>query len=194
MSKPRPLRGPLRKRKSHLWDRHPEDWYVEPDWANERLFEAEPFEGAILDPACGIGRIVKAARKAGLKCAGADLIRRAPGFRVGDFFQTTRSVANVVSNPPFRFAMAFVGHSLNLASNKVALLLPAGWVQSDERSRWLARTPLRRIWLLTPRPAMPPGTMVGASRGNGTTDFAWLVWEQGYQGRPEISWLRRQSA
>lgn len=188
------LRGPLRKRKSHLWERHPEDWYVEPAWPTERLLKYETFEGRIHDPACGLGRIVKAARAAGLEATGSDIVKRAPGFRRANFFEATRAVPNIISNPPFRFAMAFVGHALNLATFKVALLLPAGWVQADERSRWLSRTPLRRIWLLTPRPSMPPGTTIvngEGPRGNGTTDYAYFVWEQGYGGRPEIGWLRR---
>ncbi len=182
-----------RSKRNKRWERHPQDWYVEPEWPTERLLEAEPFEGPILDPACGLGRIVKVARRMGFTATGSDVMRRAPGFKAADFFQRVRSVPNIVSNVPFRFAMAFVGHSLNLAERKVALLLPAGWVQADERSRWLARTPLRRIWLLTPRPSMPPGTHV-TERGNGTTDYAWLVWEQGYQGLPELGWLRREAS
>ena len=105
--------------------------------------------------------------------------------------QSAHLVPNVVCNPPFRFAMAFVGHALNLAERKVAMLLPAAWVQAESRSHWLQRTPLRRVWLLTPRPSMPPGDALAKSRGSGTTDYAWLVWEQGYAGLPEFGWLRR---
>jgi hypothetical protein len=52
----KPLRGPLRKRKSHLRDRDPNDFYVEPEWCSMRLFEVERFEGRTIDPACGLGR------------------------------------------------------------------------------------------------------------------------------------------
>jgi hypothetical protein len=44
-----PLRGPLRKRESHLWQRDEHDWYIEPIWCSARLFEAEKFEGGIWD-------------------------------------------------------------------------------------------------------------------------------------------------
>lgn len=198
---PRPLRGPLRKTATRAWKRHPQDWYVEDPWVSRRLFEVEKFEGRILDPACGEGRIVRSARQAGLKCIGSDIVRRAIGFRVGDFFLMTQPAPNIVSNVPFRFAMAFVGHALNLAQHKVAILLPAGWVQADTRSRWLCRTPLARIWLITPRPSMPPGNLPkkfrsrsGRKGGNGTTDYAWFVWEQGHTGLPQIGWLRRDDA
>lgn len=190
---PRPLRGPLRKTATAAWTRHAEDWYVEPDWVSDRLFAVEPFEGRVVDPACGAGRIVQAARRAGLSADGSDIVRRGSGFRVADFFLSARPAPNIVCNPPFRFAMAFVGHALNLAERKVAMLLPAAWVQAETRSHWLARTPLARIWLITPRPSMPPGSLVPdvKQRGNGTTDYAWLVWHQGYSGLPQIGWLRR---
>ncbi|MFT4117441.1 hypothetical protein [Bradyrhizobium sp.] len=181
-----------RSNKKRLWDRHPEDWYIEPDWCDDRLFAAEKFEGRIHDPACGSGRIIAAARRAGLRATGSDIVKRAPSFRVGNFFEQTRFVENVVSNVPFRFAMAFVGHALNLADRKVAILLPSAWINAEARSIWLSRTPLRQIWLLAPRPSMPPGHRANEPRvGNGTTDFAWLVWERGYVEKPRIGWLRR---
>ena len=153
---------PLRKRDSSLWRRDPHDWYVEPAWCSLRLFEEEAFRGCIHDPACGGG--------------------------------------NIVSNPPFGFcddrksrSHPFVERCLERAERKVALLLPANWVQGDMRSRWLERTPLRRVWFLSPRPSMPPGHVLasGAKPGNGTTDYAWFVWQMDYDGATEVRWLRR---
>ena len=71
-----PLRGPLRKRESHLWERDEHDWYVEPEWCSQRLFEKEIFLGEVFDPACGLGRIVIEARNAGLSAGGMDLVDR----------------------------------------------------------------------------------------------------------------------
>lgn len=191
------LRGPLRKRESHLWDRHPEDWYVEPAWCSDRLFEAERFEGAVWDPACGRGTIVVAARKAGLFAIGSDIASRTdlPLCEVSDFLNCDEEAteSNIVSNPPFGIAEQFVAHALKLADRKVAMLLPANWVQGDKRSRWLETTPLRRVYFITPRPSMPPGPaiMAGEKPGNGTTDYAWFVWLRGFDGAPEVCWLRR---
>lgn len=186
------LRGPLRKRESHLWARHAEDWYCEPEWVSGRLFAAENFEGLIWDPACGMGRIVDSAIRAGLPWICTDLIDRGRGGG-RDFLSETLRPPNIVSNPPFGIAEKFVAHALRLAERKVAMLLPANWVQGDKRSRWLATTPLRRVYFITPRPSMPPGPAIEAGQkpGNGTTDYAWFVWLRGYDGAPEIRWLRR---
>ena len=76
---------PLRRREAHLWERDAHDFYVEPAWCSERLFEAERFEGDVLDPACGIGRICVAGRQSGLLMLGTDLIVRAFRLRAGRF-------------------------------------------------------------------------------------------------------------
>lgn len=192
-----PLRGPLRKRESHLWARDDHDWYVEPRWCSERLFEVEKFEGGVWDAACGIGRIIESARGAGLHAYGTDLIERTEVYFGGvDFLRCVKPWgSNIVSNPPFKIAEAFVKHALQLAERKVAMLLPANWVQGDKRSRWLQSTPLARVYFITPRPSMPPGAVVaaGGKPGNGTTDYCWMVWHRGRIGPADIRWLRRDA-
>jgi hypothetical protein len=188
------LRGPLRKKKSHLWDRHPQDFYVEPRWCSARLFAVERFDGLICDPACGTGRIIKSALDAGYPTCSSDLVARSQFCPEPlDFLATRDSMTNIVSNPPFGIAEKFVAHALRLAERKVAMLLPAAWVQGDRRSRWLESTPLRCVYFIAPRPSMPPGPAIlaGQKPGNGTTDYAWFVWSQGYEDEPKIKWLRR---
>lgn len=190
------LRGPLRKRESHLWTRQAEDWYVEPEWCSARLFELEQFTGSIWDPACGGGNILKSARAAHLvNVWGTDIVKRGELTNSTlDFLEHYSGTAdNIVSNPPFGIAEKFVARALDLAKNKVAMLLPANWVQGDKRSRWLEQSGLRRVYFITPRPSMPPGHVLAAGRrcGSGTTDYAWFVWLKGYDGAPEIRWLRR---
>lgn len=177
-----------------MWARHPDDWYVEEEWVDDRLFACEEFIGRIHDPACGIGRIVAAARRAGHFATGSDLRRRKRGFKVADFFEQTRRVDNIVCNIPFRFAMAFVGHAINLVEHKAALLVPTTWLNGSDRSRWLEKMPLSRIWYLAPRPSMPPGEVVVARKhkiSNGTIDYCWIVFKQGHVGAPLTGWLRR---
>src|SRR5215831_7367744 len=60
-------------------------------------------------------------------------------------------------------------------------------------ARWLAETPLARVYLLTPRPSMPPGQVIlaGEKPGGGTQDFCWLVFDHAYKGPPALHWLHR---
>lgn len=198
-----PLRGPLRKRESSLWSREANDWYVEPEWCSLRLFEVERFNGNILDPACGGGNIAISALYHGYKTHAKDIVQRNPKFNnnIQDWLTYDGPCFdNIVSNPPFGLCddrkagtHPFVDKCLAKARRKVALLLPTGWVQGEKRSRWLEKTPLRRVYFIAPRPSMPPGHIVadGKKPGNGTTDYAWLVWQIDYDGPAEIRWLRR---
>lgn len=199
-----PLRGPLRKRESHLWDRHPDDWYVEPRWVSERLFEEERFRGGICDPACGMGNIVLSALARGFKIVeAADIAQRSPTLMcaIRDWMMPGDMMFdNIVCNPPFKLCddrksknHPWVERCLERARFKVALLMPANWVQGEQRSRWLERSPLAKVYFIAPRPSMPPGPAVeaGVKPGNGTTDYAWFVWLHGHEGPPTIKWLRR---
>jgi predicted RNA methylase len=182
-----------RPRASHIWPRNTSDWYIEPKWCSSRLFQVEPFVGAIHDPACGMGRIVEAARAHDLEATGGDIADRGFNFTVQDFALVTAPIANVVVNPPFGTARQFVEHALELTAHKIAALFPVARLNA---ARWLADTPLRRIWLLTPRPSMPPGEVImrGEKPSGGKTDFAWLVFEQGFKGEPVIGWLHRDGS
>lgn len=195
---------PLRERKSHVWVRSEGDWYIEPAWCSERLFEDERFDGEIVDPACGVGTIVGAALRAGHEAVGCDKVSRGFGnFPIHDFMLAEWRCGdrpdNIVSNPPFKLCrikdglVSFPKLALQRARRKVALLLPTDWIQGDKRARWLAETPLYRVYFMCPRPSMPPGEAVlaGAKAEGGKQDFAWFVWLQGFEGTATVHWLFR---
>lgn len=187
----------VRKRDAHICERHENDYYVEPPWCSRRLFEAEAFGGYVWDPACGGGNIVKSALSCGIEATGSDIADRGFGG-VQDFLDPEFKfvgVTNIVSNPPFELADQFVARALQVAQHTVAMLLPAVWHCGDKRSRWLATTPLRKVLILTPRPSMPPGSVIAAGEkaGGGTKDFAWFIWRRGYVGPVELNWLRREA-
>jgi hypothetical protein len=192
MTKPR---GAKKAKNSHIWKREKDDWYIEDRWVSTRFFEIEHFEGVVWDPACGMGRIIKAARAARLRTHASDLRYRHFKCQVKDFFefQSKDRRDNIASNPPFKFIDAFLAHALNLARRKVALIVPADWANGHQRSEWLDTTPLRAVYRLSPRPSMPPGHVIraGQNSGQGTKDFCIAVWEHGYRGVPSLLSLRR---
>lgn len=194
----------LRKIDAHQWEREENEHYVEPPWCSERLFEEEKFDGGVLDPCCGFGTIVASARRAGLHAVGTDLVKRAPApgfmhgldFLSGDYpreilYPGAGECQNVVCNPPFKLVREFAECALALAPRRVAMIFPTARLNA---AHWIKGTPLRRVWLMTPRPSMPPGHVIarGEKPGGGKMDFCWLVWDRSYhQGAPELRWLRR---
>jgi len=191
------MHEPARKVEAHLWDRDPDDFYIEPEWVNERLFQLEKFEGTIWDPACGIGRVVLAARAAGYEAFGSDKIHRADVCSVQANFLDLVEVLgdNIVSNPPYSddILRPFIERALRLARGKVAMLLPTVWANGAETSEWLESTPLYREYRIGPRPSMPPGRviMAGHKPGGGKKDFSYFVWLRGFDGKPTVHFLRK---
>lgn len=171
---------------AHLCDRDPLDYYIEPCWVSDRLFKVEAFDGAIVDPACGSGRIVASAIKAGHIASGGDIVNRGPLCEtVADFLREPPiGTPNIICNPPYRLVRKLAEQALRIASRKMAFLLPLKWVCGDDRSRWLETTPPARVWFLTPRPSMPPGAVIeaGEKPGGRKEDFCWFVFEHGHKG------------
>lgn len=197
-----------------VFARDPDNHYVEPSWVSERLFAVERFEGRVVDPCAGFGRIVASARAAGLQAEGYDLRQRDPfvyGYIPGDYdflvpqgsyMPGTWPADNIVSNPPFgpapykggrRLEEAFIERALARARCKVAVFLPAAFLNGSARGAWLEALPLYRVWFCSPRPSCPPGHVVAAGKegGSGTTDYAWLTFLKGFSGSPSIHFLRR---
>jgi hypothetical protein len=184
---PIPTSRPLNAR---IWARADDEWYIEPEWCSERLFAEEPFEGGVYDPCCGTGRVVISALKAGLKAYGSDLVYRGWDSTPQHFLAHRDTHDNIVCNPPFDQVPEFARHALKLVRHKVAMIIPVARLNA---AHWLKGTPLAKIWLLTPRPSMPPGRVIlaGEKPGGGKADFCWLVWERRYTGAPEVRWLHR---
>ena len=206
--------GLTKPRDSRIFAREEHDHYIEPFACSERLFEVETFSHLLWDPACGWGRIVASALAAGYAVRGTDIVDRymEPRFAWSgcrDFLACEPLPAklingrDVVCNPPFDLFQRFAKRALSLPTQKVAMIwlwrrLPA--------AGWLASTPLARVWLMTPRPSMPTGEFIKRVErgerdpktgkplrvGGGTQDFAWLVWDKAYAGKPEMMWLTKR--
>jgi hypothetical protein len=166
----------------------PQDFYVEPEWCDDALFKAESFTGPIHDPACGIGRIVESAIKAGYIASGSDIVKRSVtrDFEF-DYLNDTEPLhyPNIVANPPYRKAREFIERALR-ESRKCAFLLQYGFIFGADRSKWLRDSPLKRVWIVTPRPSMPPGELIltGGKPGGGRVDYVWAIWERGFNASP----------
>jgi hypothetical protein len=187
-------------RDSHIFAKAKSGFYVEPSWCSERLFDVEKFTGTIWDPACGWGTITTAAVKHGYDVTGSDIVdRRRHGlnsnFSRRDFLTHEPCWSppfdfSVVTNPPFDHVEAFARKALSLGADQVAMIM---LVRRLNAAHWLRELPLRRIYLLSPRPSMPPGSWIAAGNkpGGGTQDFCWLLFDSGYRGQPQLRWLRR---
>ncbi len=200
----------MKARRAHIFAKERHGHYVEPSWVSARLFEVDdlgPPHTLIYDPSCGWGTILRSAIDAGYRAAGSDIVDRLHRRQLGltktrfykwDFLNghcpTAASIESVVCNPPFDHVEEFCERALRMADYKVAMIcllrrLPA--------AKWLRSMPLETIYLISPRPSMPPGKWIAAGNepGGGTQDFVWLVFNKLRSPRssPVVKWLTRDS-
>ena len=190
-----------RPRHTHIFERHAREHYVEPFWCDTRLFEVEDFGPDVLDPSCGFGRILRAAADAGYQPRGSDIfdsrkiaelrLHRIP-FVVRDFLKPgkIKKVTSVVCNPPFDCMEAFIRRALEVATYKVASFCPLPRMPA---AHWIQSLPLRRVYLLSPRPSVPTAEYLdaGLKPQGGRPEYCWLVFQHGWKRKPELTWLHR---
>lgn len=186
------------KKNAHLWQRHPDDWYVESSWVTAGMLEKVQFTGLIVDPCCGMGNTLDAAKAAGYDTHAMDIVMRGKVserhlFQKQDFFADDRPLPNVISNPPYKYDEAFVQRAIDRSQRITAVLLSVRWANAGARSRWLESLPLRYVLAVSPRPSMPPGPVIeaGDKPGGGIQDYSWYIFFRGYTGKPEFGWARR---
>lgn len=172
------------------------DWYVEPEWAVDALFDAEKFEGLIYDPACGGGTIPTVANRRMFEAHGSDIVDRGCFFaprKSWDYLERGSSIPrpdNIVCNPPFAHAEAFIRLGLRTVQRKACYLLRLSFLEGRKRRALFVTTPIARVHVFSARVSMPPGGQ-GIKAQGGAVAFAWFVWDTAHpvgQG-PTINWL-----
>lgn len=170
-------------------DRDGPDFFPTPAWATHALLASETFEGRIWECACGDGEMARVLKGAGYTVRASDLHARGFGTSGIDFLKATRQVDNIVTNPPYNAAEAFVVHGLKLARRKLALLLRLAFLEGANRANTIfLQTPPARVWVFSERITF---YMKDAPRaGSGTTAYAWFVWDKTSQGSSELRWFK----
>lgn len=185
------MAAPLANRQ---YDKIESQWFVEPSWAVEALVNTERFCGEVYDPAAGGGTIPNVFRGRGFPAHGTDLADRGNGIPGGsDFLAMTvdHQVDNIVSNPPYDKAEAFVRKALAITRFKVAFILRLSFLESRRRRELFERTPLARVWVFSDRVSMPPGCRPDIEAKGGSVAYAWFVWDQDHRGPPALGWLAK---
>ena len=137
------------------------DFFPTPRWATFALVDNEAFLGDIWECACGDGAMSRVLEETGVPVFSSDLYRRGYGEAGLDFLKPTRSADNIVTNPPYNCAEAFVASGLRHCHRKFALLLRLAFLEGANRANSLfAHTPPSRVWVfrerITPRPVALP--------------------------------------
>ena len=165
------------------------DFYPTPRWATYALIDNENFVGDIWECACGDGEMSEVLEETDNNVISSDLYDRGYGEIGHDFLMTDRKFPNVITNPPFHSAEGFVTSGLESADNKFALLLRLAFLEGAKRANNIFHIcPPSRVWVFSERITFYPKGVKRA--GNGTTAYAWLVWDKSHSGPTELAWFK----
>lgn len=171
------------------YEREISDWYVEPAWCWDVLFDLVDMSGTVLDPSCGGGTGLEWCRARGVHAIGSDIVDRGAGACVADFLAPDYpwTADNVICNPPYKLTVDFAHKALAVTRRRVALLVPLPFLCSQRRYPLFRDTPVSHVIVLSKRPSMPPGGR-GIRASGGKEDFCWIVWTLGHEGAPALLW------
>ena len=164
-------------------------YYATDPKAVELLLEKEKFSINLLEPSCGEGHISNVLSEHGYNVTSSDLISRGFG-NTQDFFDYKYFNGDIITNPPYKVALDFVKHSLEIIpdGNKVAMFLKIQFLESKSRRIFFDEFPPKKIYVASSR-------LICAMNGefdkykSSAACYAWFVWEKGYAGKPEIDWI-----
>jgi len=165
------------------------DFYPTPRWGTLALLQNENFTGTILEPCCGTGDMSKVLKETNCKVISSDINDWGYGDVV-DFFDINAPYDNIITNPPYNIANDILTHAIQLATQKVCILVRASFLESITRYNTVYSViPPSRVYLFSERLSLyPAGSQV---KGGGTTTYVWIVWDKNFTGEhPELHWIK----
>ncbi|MEO1067139.1 MAG: SAM-dependent methyltransferase [Pseudomonadota bacterium] len=155
------------------------------------LLGRERFERRVLEPACGLGALVEPLLEVGYDVDFTDLRDR--GYvspdgvsqEVGDFLKSRcpdeRKGINIITNPPYAIANAFIRHALEeYRPRKMAMLLPWDYfmgADDEDRQFIMEYWPPATLLALKRRPPRMHAENWEGQKSGETKNFAWFIWK-----------------
>lgn len=171
-------------------DREANDDYATDPKAAELLLEVEPNLCDIWEPACCAGHFAKVFERYGKLAAASELFDRGYGKPNVDFLRCTRHHnGDIVTNPPFRYALEFVQQALELISErrKVCMFLRIQFLEGKARRKFFDEHPPQTVYVFTSRIKCAINGNFEATKGSAAL-YAWFVWEKGWKGETVVRW------
>ena len=156
-------------------------------------------ETVIIDSSVGTGTLLEPFRYKCWSLIGYDIADRGYKFVSVQDWLTVKEIPNprnkpkvIVQNPPFKLALEFVQHSLELLNNGELLfsLHRIQFLEGVERFENLYKNKYKRpkyVFVFTKRVSCITPDI--ENKGKNAVCFAWFMWQKGYRGSTQIKWI-----
>lgn len=171
-------------------ERQEHDYYATDPIAVEKLLEKEKFNKAIWECACGGGHISEVLRKHNYYVNSTD--KYSYGYEhqdmCYDFLEAKPTEYDIITNPPYKYALEFCEKAIEVTYNKVAMFLKLTFLEGKKRLEFFKKYPPKKIYVFSSRVKC---AMNGDfdSIGGSAVCYAWFIWEKGFTGKPVIDWI-----
>ena len=168
--------------------REKDDFYATPIHAIQALLDREKFEGQVYECACGNGAMSEVLISNGYDVYSSDLINRGYGETGIDFLKTEKQFDNIITNPPFKIGPDFILHSFKIAKKKIAIFGKLNFLEGKRRKRDIfSLGKLKKVYVFSGRVSFVKEGQTKSA--GGLISFAWYIFEQNYNGLPQIDWI-----
>jgi hypothetical protein len=172
------------------------DYYATNPDTIDPLFKKECFSDVIWEPACGEGHLSKKMEDWGKTVISQDLIDRNYGEGNVNFLKQTKMPcpADIITNPPYRYAKEFVEKGLELISKekvgnlKVAMFLKLTFLEGKKRRELFNKYPPKIIYVFSERQKCAINGDF-ENTGSSAACYAWFVWEKDIKEYPTLKWI-----
>lgn len=181
-------------------EREQDDYYATDPVAIDKLLTVEKPNTFVWECACGGGHLSERLSEKGFNVFNTDLKNRGYAkqhFEL-DFLAQEEKPFNfkydILTNPPYKFAKEFVLKALELLHDgcKCFMFLKLTFLEGKSRFNELFKcTPPRCIYVFSERVMCAKNAEFQRMKdgGGSAVAYAWFVWEKGYNGKTEVSWI-----
>lgn len=160
----------------------------------EQLFEKEHFDpnATILEPACGHGAMVHVLQKRFRNLHYYDIKPNIVNHQ-GNFYHEPNKYDYLITNPPYgKEADKFVIKAKEVVRHKFAMLLRTNYLSGQYRHDSGIFDGLKNVNIFTRMPDLTAPIRKDGKYPTAMIVYAWLIWEIGYKGKPNIDWIDNQ--
>ena len=154
--------------------------------------EEEHLPSRIWEPAAGNGAIVRPFAAAGYQVIASDVADYGlDDCRIGvDYLSAPAEpdVQGIVTNPPYRLAVAFAEKALQEVAY-LALLLRTNFLESTARLPFFRKHPPARIWISSRRLPMMHRHGWQGPEAPSNTCYAWFIWDAQASQKRMVDWF-----
>ncbi|MBS7212665.1 MAG: NAD(P)-dependent oxidoreductase, partial [Megamonas funiformis] len=108
-----------------------------------------------------------------------------------DFFDYNKWAGDIITNPPYKIALPFLKHALNIINtgSKVALFLRLLFLEGIERGKFFKEFPPKKVYVSSARLNCAKNGDFKTYSKSTAMAFAWFVWEKNFKENTIIDWI-----